>query len=67
MQILVNGNAQEINDGATVATMLETLDLPNPNAVGVEVNGEFVEKEKHAEHTLHANDSVELIQFLGGG
>lgn len=66
MQLYVNGEPQEVQDGLTVAGLLAHLgDLPG--RVAVEVNAEVVRRAHHAEHVLREGDRVEVVTFVGGG
>ena len=66
MQISVNGQLREIPPGATVATLLETLDL-DPRQLAVERNLELVPRGQHAATALAAGDRVEVVTLVGGG
>lgn len=66
MQIEVNGEAREVREGATVATLLVELGL-GKELVAVERNEEVVPRAQHAGAALHAGDRIEIVQFVGGG
>lgn len=66
MRITVNGEAQEIPDGCTVAALIERLELSG-RRVAVEVNREIVRRAEHADHALVAGDQVEVVTLVGGG
>ena len=66
MQIAINGEIREVPDGSTVAALLALLGIKAPR-VAVEVNEAVVTRDRHAEHVLHAGDSVEIVAFVGGG
>ena len=66
MDIVLNGDSLTLQDGATVATLLESQGLAG-RRVAVEVNGEIVPRGRHAEHVLAAGDTVEIVHALGGG
>ena len=50
----------------TIAEYLETTDY-NPLRIAVERNGEIVPKATYAETVLQDGDSVEIVNFVGGG
>lgn len=52
--------------GKTIAEYLETTDY-NPMRIAVERNGEIVPKATYAETVLQDGDSVEIVNFVGGG
>ena len=66
MQITLNGDPHVVADGATVASLIEQLDLAGKR-LAVEVNEEVVPRSHHAEHTLASGDQVEIVHAIGGG
>jgi thiamine biosynthesis protein ThiS len=66
MEIMVNGEPRRVPGPATVADLLQHLDL-DPRTVVVELNRQIVRR-IHLDHTsLAAGDAVELVHFVGGG
>ena len=66
MHILLNGEPKEMSENNTLGDLLVTLDLQNKR-FAVEVNEELIPRSAHADHVLHANDRVEIVQAIGGG
>ncbi|MEW6728609.1 MAG: sulfur carrier protein ThiS [Pseudomonadota bacterium] len=66
MQIILNGESHAIEDGATVASLIEQLGLVGQR-LAVEVNGEIVPRGEHAAHLLREGDKVEVVRAIGGG
>jgi thiamine biosynthesis protein ThiS len=66
IRIEVNGEAREMPDGASVATLLETLGLAAPK-VAVERNREIVPRSAWGTTRLAAGDRLEVVHFIGGG
>jgi sulfur carrier protein len=66
MRVHVNGEEREVNDGLTLAALLDTLGVERMR-VAVEVNEEIVRRARHAELSLKAGDRVEIVTFVGGG
>ncbi len=66
MQIIVNGESQTIPDGATVADLVDQLQL-TPARVAVELNAELVRRATYAGVVLNAGDQVEIVTLVGGG
>jgi sulfur carrier protein len=64
--IVVNGEARAVPAGATVAALLELLEL-EPAQVAVERNREIVPKAAYDETDLHEGDALEIVTFVGGG
>ena len=50
----------------TIAEYLETTDY-NPLRIAVEKNGEIVPKTTYTETVLQDGDSIEIVNFVGGG
>ena len=66
MQITLNGDPHVVADGATVASLIEQLDLAGKR-LAVEVNEEVVPRGHHAERALASGDQVEIVHAIGGG
>lgn len=66
MKITVNGEAREVESGATVASLVEALGLAG-RTVAVERNMTIVPRVKHGETALAEGDRVEIVTLVGGG
>ena len=66
MRAVVNGEAQELPDGLTVAALLAHLGVRGER-VAVERNGAVVKRARHAEERLADGDILEIVSFVGGG
>lgn len=66
MRISVNGSVQSLPDAATIAQLLEQLQVRR-DAIAVEVNREIIPRARHAEQQLREGDAVEIVTFVGGG
>jgi thiamine biosynthesis protein ThiS len=66
MQIQVNGEMRQVPEGATVATLLEQLNLP-ADRVAVERNRDLVPRRRHGETALAEGDTLEVVTLVGGG
>jgi thiazole synthase len=64
--ITVNGEPRRISGPATVADLLEHLQL-DPRTVVVELNRHIVRRLQLSETQLAEGDTVELVHFVGGG
>ncbi|MCS7238789.1 MAG: sulfur carrier protein ThiS [Thermoguttaceae bacterium] len=62
----INGQAQEVPAGLTVAALLERYDLAR-RPLAVEINGDVVPREKHAQRELQPGDRIEIVTLVGGG
>ncbi len=66
LNVVVNGEPREIDDGTTILGLLEALQLRS-GQVAVEVNSQVVRRARHCEHRLSPGDKVEIVTFVGGG
>jgi len=66
MDITVNGELKQVDDGATVAALLQTLGL-DARHLAVERNLELVPRAEHARTALKAGDRLEVVTLVGGG
>ncbi len=66
MTITVNGNARAVADGATVAALLNELDL-NQKTTVVERNGDILDRAQFDTTSLAENDVLEVVRLVGGG
>ena len=66
MTIQVNGEPQEVDDGASVAKLLDELGVTAAH-VAVELNLEVVPRARHAHTILHDGDRLEVVTLVGGG
>ena len=66
MEIRLNGEAQETEEGTTLAALIESLSLA-PERIAVEINGEVVRRADWPSITLKEGDRVEVVHFVGGG
>ena len=66
MNVIVNGEAQAVEPGTTIAELLARLNL-QPRLVAVERNEVLIPRARHAECVLEAGDRVEIVTLVGGG
>ncbi len=68
MKIKVN-NKERLIDGVAVSIteLLKKENVENPQMVSVQLNGEFVDKDKFDALKLKDNDEIEFLYFMGGG
>ena len=68
MRVLVNGEATELADGATVESAVEALELPaSGRGVAVAVDAEVVPRGEWREHELQEGARVEILRAIQGG
>jgi sulfur carrier protein len=66
MQIQVNGETLETSENATLAELIEQLELVGKR-IAVELNLEIIPRSEHAATQLRAGDRVEIVHAIGGG
>ncbi len=66
MKLTVNGNITEHGDNLSIEGLLKELDI-EPGRVAVEVNLKIIKKDHYQDHLLRDGDSVEIVNFVGGG
>ena len=63
---IVNGERRAIDDGKTIADLLAELALAG-RRVAVEVNRDIVPAAEYESRALADGDTIEIVQFVGGG
>lgn len=66
VKIRINGEEREIAEGLTVAQLLENFQI-GAGRVVVELNRDIISREAHVATALKDGDSLEIVQFVGGG
>ena len=66
MNLIVNGQPEQVPDGLTVAVLLSRLKLP-PKGVAVELNEQIIPRARLAETELRDGDRLEVVSLVGGG
>lgn len=66
MNIRLNGDHYPLEEGATVAALIDALALKG-RRIAVEVNEEIVPRSAHSAHRLKEGDRVEVVHAIGGG
>jgi thiamine biosynthesis protein ThiS len=66
MKLTLNGNISEFQNVTTVADLLQNLQI-EPLRVAVEVNLEIIKKPDYGKCRLKEGDSIEIVNFVGGG
>jgi sulfur carrier protein len=66
LSIRVNGEAQELRAGSSVADLVARLGLGG-RKLAVAVNREVVPRARYALHRLGEGDRVEILEAVGGG
>lgn len=68
MNVSINGEPRAVDPGATVATVVELLDVaPGARGVAVAVDGEVVSRSRWHETELRDGSLVEVVAAIQGG
>lgn len=66
IRVDLNGSQREIEEGHTVRSLLESLEI-HPGMVVVELNREILERDSYDDVAITEGDTIELVHFVGGG
>lgn len=66
MKIIINGETREIGGEATLADLVDSLDLSG-RRIAIEVNEELVPRSTFADHPIREGDHIEIVHAIGGG
>jgi len=68
VSVTINGEHRELPDGATVASVIDTLPgAPEGRGVAVAVGGEVVPRSQWPSTELQAGASIEVVVAVQGG
>lgn len=66
MQIKVNGEIRELNEGSTMLDLIQSLGLEE-RVMASALNMEIVKQDAWGNAVLNEGDTIELLDFVGGG
>ena len=66
MKITLNGQEKELSDALSFETIIEQFCKDTKHVIA-EVNGTIVKSQQWAQKKLSHGDTVELVNFVGGG
>lgn len=66
MQINLNGDSLDVRDGAFLTDLVEQLGLTGKR-IAIELNMEIIPRSEHPTTQLAENDTVEIVNAIGGG
>lgn len=67
MKIQVNGTVQEIEGTISLLDLIKENKVEKPDMVSVQINGEFILREKFNSTIIAEGDEVDFLYFMGGG
>ena len=66
INIMLNGEAKQVNSDYSVAQLLDELNLQNKR-LAVEINQDLISRSQFSQHKFNKDDKVEIVQAIGGG
>ena len=66
MELVINGESQQVPEGTTAAALLARLGLENAR-LAMEVNQEIVPRSQFENCTFAPGDRIEIVRAIGGG
>tara|TARA_B100001063_G_scaffold229860_1_gene242445 strand:- start:352 stop:552 length:201 start_codon:yes stop_codon:yes gene_type:complete len=66
MQINLNGESLDVRDGASLIDLIEQLGMTGKR-IAIELNMEIIPRSEHPSTMLAQNDTVEIVNAIGGG
>ncbi len=66
MRLQINGEEKELPTEMTLSSLVQFLNLPD-DRLAIEVNRVIVPRRHWGETSLHENDKLEIVHFVGGG
>lgn len=66
LSVRLNGEPRHLEEGATVASLLDSLGL-NRDGVAVAVNRRVVPRSEHSKSEVPEGAEIEVIRAVGGG
>jgi len=66
MQIKVNGELRDVNPGSTMLDLIRSLGLEE-RVMASALNMEIVKQDRWGDAVLKEGDTIELLDFVGGG
>ena len=66
MNITVNGERRSLEPGTSLGELVENLGLEGKR-IAVEVNRDIVPRSEYDDYRLSDNDTIEIVNAIGGG
>lgn len=67
VRVTISGDKKQLDDGVTVAKLLELENVEMPEYVSVSINEEFVKRADFDTTVIKDGDEIEFLYFMGGG
>ncbi|MDD2640585.1 MAG: sulfur carrier protein ThiS [Sulfurimonadaceae bacterium] len=66
MQLIINGETKEFDEGTSLQSVITALQIED-KVMAAAVNMQIVKKDDWSNFRLNDSDKLELLQFVGGG
>ncbi len=66
IEVIINGIRESLQKDTSILDLLGLKSI-EPAKVVIEINKDIVKREQYSSQTLHDNDRVEILRFVGGG
>lgn len=66
IEVIINGIPESLQKDTLILDLLELKSI-EPAKVVIEINKNIIKREQYSSQTLHDNDHVEILRFVGGG
>jgi sulfur carrier protein len=66
-KIKVNDEEVEVQLPLTLSELMKLRQVFQPEMVSVQINGEFIDRERFGDTLLNGDDEVDFLYFRGGG
>ena len=68
MNIRINGKRESLEaESLTVTELLGVRQVPDPDMVSVQLNGDILERNDFQSVSVNSGDELEFLYFMGGG
>lgn len=68
MVLQINGKSEAlVEDKLTITELLGVKQVPDPDMVSVQLNGEILERDDFSSKVVGDGDELEFLYFMGGG
>jgi len=68
MKLIINGKEETLQqEKISISDLLKIKNVEMPDMVSVQLNEEFIDKNKYQEVYLKDGDVIDFLYFMGGG
>lgn len=68
MNLTINGKVQTLESPSiSVFELIALKKVESPDMVSVQINGEFLDRDRYGDVILKEGDAIDFVYFMGGG